>query len=1053
MKRCPSLIVVYVSLFLLGIPLIASRVSAQTVNGTLLGTIQDQQGGVIPGATVTTRNLDMGTSRTATADESGAYRIVGVTAGPYELVASATSFKTQVRTGIKVSVGSSIKVDFVLEVGRVAERVTVSGGAPQVDTSTSTMGGLVNDVTIRELPLNGRDWLQLAVLQPGAVFSPTELQSDVERLPRGDGMYISISGGRPTDNAYLLDGLIINDHSNASPGSALWVDLGVDAIREFSVLTNTYPAEYGRGSGGVINAITKSGGNEIHGTAFEFLRNSALDARNFFDLQIPPFRRNQFGGSLGGPIRKDKTFFFVNHEGLRELESLSYTSNTLSPNARNGILTTGPVSIDPRIQPYLALYPIPNGPITGDTGKFIFGGGRPGSENFVVGRIDHVLSEKTTLNTTYRFDSSQVSDPDAFNEKLTSAQTRPQDFIVDFQHIFSPSLLDSIRTGVTRTWATEGADVQPRTPLLTDPSLSFLPGIPVGQFTVPGLNTFGGIGATGADVVGYTTAQVYDDLSWTRGRHSLRMGFGFERIDDNVNPQTEVNGTWVFNSIAGMLTAKPTQFTAAVPGTDTSRGFRSAVISSYLQDDFRFRPNLTFNLGVRYETSEAIKEANGKIGNLLNLADAQPKVGNPLFLNPTLRNFEPRVGFAWDPFKNGKTSIRAGFGIYDILPLPYLFWNKATHGLPYFQLGVVSNPPSASFPSDGLSLLVPGSLRVASIQYQPKRPYKTEWNLNVERQLAQGISLMVGYVGSASVHVPVGQNDADQVPPSLTTVGPDGQILFPTTGKIPRINPNFGRIDSMLWYGHASYQALQTNLTKRMSHGLSFQATYTWAKSIDNGSTFFSDNETANTADPPYVFGPRINRGVSDFDFPQNAAINLLWDIPSASSLKGVSGFLLSGWELGGIFTVESGAPFNVGLTNDQARTGTSSQDAQNGQRPNLNPGCSDLVTGDPANYINAACFSFPALGTFGNLGRNALRGPALQDLDFALFKNVWVKGERLKIQFRAETFNILNHPNFGVQTVTLFDGTGKLIPTATALQSPTSTTSRQIQLGMKFIW
>src|SRR5205823_2771595 len=309
---------------------------AQTVNGTILGLIQDQQGAVVAKAEVTARNLDTGAVRKTNADDNGTYRIFSIPAGPYEVSASLPGFKTEVRTGIAVTVGSDISVNFSLTVGGVSEQVQVTAEAAQVDTSSSTLGGFVNSTTIRELPLNGRDWLQLALLQPGVNVNAAQNQNDLSRAQRGNGLAISISGGRPTDNAFRIDGLIVNDYVNSGPGSALRVNMGVDAIREFSVLTNNYSAEYGRGSGGIVNAITKSGTNQIHGSAYYFHRNSALDARNFFDGAIPPFRRHQYGGAVGGPIKEDKTFFFTNYEGLREVKSLSTSDPTFSVNARNG---------------------------------------------------------------------------------------------------------------------------------------------------------------------------------------------------------------------------------------------------------------------------------------------------------------------------------------------------------------------------------------------------------------------------------------------------------------------------------------------------------------------------------------------------------------------------------------------------------------------------------------------------------------------------------------------------------------------------------------------
>src|SRR5438309_3678716 len=341
---------------------------AQTVAGRILGTIRDSQGAVIPGATVSAKSLETGAERTTVSDDTGGFNITSVPAGSYEVTASLAGFQKEVRSGVTLTVGAALRVDFNLKVGAVQEQVVVTGEAPQVDTTTSTMSGLVAETTIRELPLNGRDWLQLGALQSGVLIGLSKNPDLGENVTHGGGMFMSISGGRPTSNVFMVDGLVINDNANKSPGSALGVNLGVDAIREFSVLTSTYSAEYGRSSGGVINAITKAGTNMVHGTAFYFDRNSALDARNFFDQQIPPFRRHQFGGALGGPIKKDKLFYFGNYEGLRQFLSESFSSDTLSPNARNGVLAAGaPVQVDPRIQPYLGLFPLPNGTSKGDT--------------------------------------------------------------------------------------------------------------------------------------------------------------------------------------------------------------------------------------------------------------------------------------------------------------------------------------------------------------------------------------------------------------------------------------------------------------------------------------------------------------------------------------------------------------------------------------------------------------------------------------------------------------------------------------------------------------
>src|SRR5437899_224929 len=582
-----------------------AAVRAQTVSGTIQGLIQEQKGAVVAKTEVTTRNQETGAVRKTNADDNGTYRIYSIPAGPYEVSASAPGFKTEVRTGIAVSVGSDISVNFSLTVGAISEQVEVTGEAPQVDAFSSTLGGFVNSTTIRELPLNGRDWLQLTLLQPGALQNAGEYQADTSRAQRGNGLAISISGGRIVENVFRIDGLVVNDYANAGPGSSLHVNMGVDAIREFSILTNNYSAEYGRGASGVVNAITKSGTNDFHGSAYYFHRNSALDARNFFDgPNIAPFRRHQYGGATGGPIRKDKTFFFSNYEVLTEAKGLSFSSDTLSPNARNGILTSGTVNVDPRIRPYLQLYPLPNTAITGDTGKFAFDAVRLGDEKYVIGKIDHYFSSATTLNGHYSYDDTTVTAPSPYNQKLTGALSRRQNVVLSLQHIFSPTLINNSRVGLTRTWAGNELDCCVKLPLLDDLSLSFVPGVPVGAFNTTGIGSnasFGGVGQGGLNKFFYTAPQFYNDLSWTRGRHSIRTGFAFERVLDNLDERNRPNGLWTFPSIAAMLQVQPTQFSAQFPGTDGIRGLRNSIFGGYIQDDYRIRPNLTINLGVRYD--------------------------------------------------------------------------------------------------------------------------------------------------------------------------------------------------------------------------------------------------------------------------------------------------------------------------------------------------------------------------------------------------------------------------------------------------------------------
>jgi len=1043
-------------------------VTAQTVSGTILGIVQDQQGGAIPNAEISAKSLDTGVTRKTVAGDNGQYRIDSVPAGSYEVSTTAGGFKTEVRSGIVVTVGADVSVTFSLTVGAISEKIEVTTEAAQVDTSSSAMGGFVNSATMEELPLNGRDWLQLALLQPGALANPGRSLG----AQSGNGLSISISGGRTTENVFRIDGLVVNDYANAGPGSSLHVNMGVDAIREFSVLTNNYSAEYGRGASGVVNAITKSGTNDFHGTAYYFHRNSALDARNFFDGQkIAPFRRHQYGGAIGGPIKKDKTFFFTNYEDLTEAKGLSKSTDTLSLNAHNGILCANSacnsvtqITIDPRIKPYLAFYPNPNGPVNGDVGKYVFDAVQLGDERYIIGKVDHYFSSSTTLNGSYSWDNTTVTAPDAYNEKRSNSPSRKINGVVNLQHIFSATLLDNVRVGVTRARAASNIDCCLNIPGLNDPSLGFIPGKPTGGFVVTGISTgnpFGGFGTAGKNDFNYTAPQVYNDLSWNKGAHNIRIGFAFERVQSNSNLENRPNGQWTFPSIRDLLLVNPSQFSGVLASTDTVRGARNSIVGAYIQDDFRMRSNLTINLGVRYDMSTVVSEVNGKIASLRNLTDPTVTVGSPYYQNPTLKNFAPRIGFAWDPFKDGRTAIRGGVGMFDILPLPNLLVNLFSRTAPFYQEGVLANPPSSSFPGGAYRLLTPSTLQATRIQFNPPRSYKMQWNFNIQRQLTKGMALTVGYVGSTGVHLAHTVHDTDQVPPSLVTFNGTNFIFpVPAAGQaIQRINRNFGQIRSEDFSGHSSYHSLQTNLVERPVKGLVFQIAYTFSKSIDNGSTTAFDNENLNTVGQPWAFCDRCNRGPSDYDTPHNFVANFQYDIPVPGRVKShsVAKAIMGGWQFGGIYTRQTGGAYNVKITTDRAFTGSAVVgNTTGGQRPNYAgnvAGCSpaDVTTGDISHLIKVSCFSFPAPGVLGNLGRNLFHMPVFRDLDFSVFKNQALMGEKLKLQFRAEVFNILNNTNLAPLTFSnTFSGTGLLQPTFGTPTAPTANSSRQIQFGLR---
>ncbi len=1062
-----------------------SVVQAQTLYGNIQGQVQDQQGAAIGKAEITVRNTETGAVRKVNANDTGAYQVSSIPPGAYEVSASITGFKTEVRSGINVTVGAEISVNMSLQVGSVSEKVEVTAEAAQVDTSSATLGGFVSSSTIRELPLNGRDWISLSLLQPGVAPNASQNSNDLSRAQRGFGLALYISGGRHTDNAFRVDGVSVNDYSNAGPGSALRVNMGVDAIREFSVLTNSYSAEYGRGAGGVVNAITKSGTNDIHGGAYYFHRNSALDARNFFDAtdpakgeaRLPPFRRHQYGGYAGGRIIKDKTFYFANAERLSEIKGGSANDPTISQDARNGRLcansactskTQFPVS--PLTKRFVELYPLPNQPTTTDIGFFAFNPNRKGTETYVTGKLDHYFTDKTTAFLTYNWDDTFVGGPDNFNLKDTFALTTRQNAVLSVQHIFSPTLINNSRVGVARFLGGNAIDGNPHDPRITDLSYGFIPGNPIGTIQIAGLTigtsagVINGLMSSGMNFFGYTAPQFYDDVSWTKGRHTIKFGFNAEKILYAVNEPNRPNGQWLFGALRDFVTgntASPgTQFSGDMPGSDAQRSERNGIYGAYIQDDFRVLPNLTINLGLRYEFATSVGEKWGRIANLRLLTDRNPTVGAPYYNTPYKTNFAPRIGFAWDPFKTGKTSIRGGFGMFDVLILPYFFAARYPRSAPFFLSGTLNSPPPSAFPNNAMQLLTPSSLLAGQIEYNPSRSYRMQWNLNIQRQLTRSMALTVGYSGSQGVHIPT-QNEDVNVVGSLNFDGSGCRCYVNSPSSYGRvINPGFNAIRSTLWYGQTNYHSLQTNLTQRLSKGLTYQFAYTFSKSIDNGSSVWqAGNESFNTISPSWPWDPRLNRGVSDFNVPHLLVANFQYEVPTPGFAKSnaIARTTLGGWQLGGIWTRQSGGPFSVRITGDQARLGYHVTSASNGGlRPHLLghlPGCNDPTTGNLNNYINTSCFAFPRVGELGNGGRNYMRMPTFRNLDFTVFKNQNLFGEKLKAQFRVEMFNVLNQTNLTGQMQTVFNAQGLIPGTIGRPLAPTASQARIIQLGMRLVF
>lgn len=1072
-----------------------ARLCAQVAGASVSGTVTDPSGAALPGAKVSIENLGTGVAREVSSDKDGFFTAPNLLPGEYAITVSAAGFATQVQRGVTLTVGGQQVLNFNMRVGNVSEKVEVVGEAPVVQLTSSELSAVVNSTTIRELPLNGRSWTDLATLQPSVsrIESAFDASSGADRGERGFGTQLSVSGGKPVQNNYRLDGISVNDYANGGPGNVLGVSLGVDAIQEFSVITSNYSAEYGRTSGGVINAITRSGTNEFHGSAVEFIRNSALDARNFFDFDPStgqptksPFRRNQFGASAGGPIKKDRTFIFGDYEGIRQSKGVATAVTVPSDAARTGLLYEGnatptQVVVDPAAAQYLAFWPkapaqaqIPGS----DTAQFAFAGQQVLNEDFFTIRGDEKFSERDSLFGTFFYDNDNFSTPDNLDQVLSGHHINRKALIIEETHLFSPTLVNSFRFGYSQVGAFDNKGIAAINPAAADTALASTPGQNAARVNVGGIANFnGGLGSLDHFINDWKSFQAYDDAFFTRGEHSIKFGVAVERIHNGVTGYGNAAGNWQFGSLRDFLTNVPLNFSSAL-GPATPRNVRQTVVGGYVQDDWRFRPNLSLNLGLRYEMATVPTETNGKLSTLRQLTDTQPHLGDPLFSNPTLHNFEPRVGLSWDPFGNGKTAVRSGFGMFDVLPLPYSILLLQYRPAPFYSLGSTSNGLNGTFYTGAYALLAqnPNTLSATFIEPHPKRNYVMQWNLNVQRQLTPNLALLVGYVGSRGVHQQFRVDDANMTLPTLTPQG----YLFPANPQ-PVLNPNFqGGVRGLWWNANSSYNALDVSMTRRMSHGVQLQGSFTWGKSLDNNSAGVGADSFGNSLSSLHWYDLRLTRAVSDYNVGRTLSISSTWELPGPKDASGFARWALGGWELGGIFTAHDGLPVTPLVAGDPLNQSSSDPFAFP-SRVN-SPDCSSLVSpGNINNYIKPQCFAMPAapsqafynancnqsvaypvcLNLRGNAGRNIIIGPGLLDFDLSLFKNIPVKkiSEKANIQFRAEFFNIVNKTNFQApaDTNTLFDQSGNslFVPGGDGAGSlhSTVTDSREIQFGLKFVW
>ena len=1065
------------------------------VTAAVSGTVKDATGAEVSGATVTIKSLETGVARTTSTGEGGNFRIFSLPVGPQEIRVNKTGFKEAVRTGVNLQVGQQAVVNIQLEVGEIAQQVLVSAGAPVVNTTTDSVRGVVSEQQIKDLPLNGRSFDNLITLNPGAI-NYSSMKS--VNTSTSDGYTFSVAGRRPGDNEFLMNGIEYTGASQlaVTPGGASGQLLGIDAVREFNVLTDTYGAQYGKRSGAQVEVVTQSGTNQLHGTLFEFLRNSALDSPGPFDKgTVPPFRRNQFGGALGGPLKKDKLFLFGNYEGFRQSLAVSSVSIVPDANARRGLLPDGTAvpKLDRRMLAYMPFWPEPNGP------ELPAIAGQPGAalsynypkqlirEDFGTVRSDYVIGRRDTLSAAYTIDNGNnlTPQPDPLFGSLTLLQNQVAS--VEETHVLSPDILNTLRAGFSRA----SFNLNASNSSLVPPGLSFVEGLGPGSITVGGGVTANGpstLTAAGPNnnAGGWDRRNLLtysDDFQISKGIHQISAGVWLQRMQENEDTASRQLGVATFPSLTGFLQGNTTNF-QVVP-TANELGWRSLFGAWYIQDTMKLRRNFTLQLGLRYEFTTGWNEEAGRASNYITDSNGvlltEPRVGNSAFTtNHATHLLGPRVGMAWDVFGNGKTAVRAGFGTYysmiDALSfllnsLPPYNGSLTFTGPLFSAIPIVpfTPPPPTCGPGApaGCALYAP-----QGIQPDAYTPTVQEWNFTVEQQLTPSTALRVGYVGSFGYHglISIDPNSipaqicsntagcqaggvassGNPAPAALESHVPQGAQYIPV-GRRPNPYVSAG----FFWYteGNTSYNALQIDVSKRLTNGLLFRANYTWSKNLDmdSGLTIAQANNQ-----PQMIMNRndlRRDWGPSAMNITNQASMSGSYLLPFGhgrrwlASASGLEEKFVGGWQVNAIETLLSGFPFTPLIGSNRSGDG----DIRTPDRPSLNPAFTGpIIEGKQIQWFNPNAFVLPAYGTWGDLGRGVFTGPGLGELDFSVFKNTLIT-ERATLQFRTEFFNLTNRVNLGTPNATVFSNGA--ISSSAGVITTLATTPRQIQFGLKLIF
>jgi outer membrane receptor protein involved in Fe transport len=1014
--------------------LISRPILAQNGTATIAGSVTDAAGAVLPGATVTVTDIDTNSVVKVTTDSAGVYDVPGLAPHHYEVTVADAGFETDVRRGLLLTVAQVVQLNFKLTVGAVTNEVVVQGVAPLLEATTSSVSGLVGEEQMSTLPLNGRDLSQLVLLQPGVSATPSAGPSSFQK---GGYAKFSVNGQRSTSTNYTIDGMDANDPDYATtPGGVSGEFLGVDGIREFRVFTNNYSAQYGRNAGAIVQMITKSGANAFHGSLYEYLRNSALDTKNYFDLasqRIPGFARNQFGGSGGGAVKKDKTFYFLNYEGFRESQGLTSIATVPDALALQGYLpaagttasctATGQagcvqIPINSKIEPYLTLFPAANGVDYGNgTAQLTSAEHRRTREDYGLARLDHTFSSSHSGFIRYIIDDSSAIVPylSTLAPGFPGNQTgRNQYFTIQDQRSFGAKWLNQAAFGFSRTAFDSSVPN-----LYPDLSISLVPNRAVGTFSVSGLSTVGN--NLIYPLTDFSNVfQVNDNVTATFGRHTISFGGGFTRNQINGPFDLYVNGEYVFADLTAfgvqakssnpafeaLLNADPEVYVGVEPDAyNSNRGYRQWALSGYIQDDWQVTPKLTINAGLRYEFNSNPTEVQGKEVNIINVAtDTSTTVGKIMKTTPK-DLIGPRIGFAYKVGNDDKTVIRGGGGLFYDQIWGNIYGN--VRSLPPFVKAVEAILPQFLNPLNAVAI---GTTANATLTYTPDWPQVLQYNLSLERQISSASVAKLAYVGTRGNH--------------LGRLGDENPYLD-SLGS--RINPNFGSLVRYVTDAQSFYNSFQASYETRFRAGLTSQFNYTYSHAIDDSPGYNPSDVTNEPGTSQNFFNRLAERGRGSSDMRHNLAVNFIYQLPfgqgkrfggGASSLEDKA---IGGWQIASITSVHSNVPFTAVTGFDNANN----QSIVSGQRPNLtgNPHTGTCPNGAKVGtvtcWFNPSAFSLPAAGDYGDLGRNSLPGPDYADFDFSLIKDTQLT-ERVAMEFRAEFFNLLNHPNFAVPTNTI---------------------------------